>query len=144
MPAMTCYRIRHRDSAGAALDDFHDVLADDASWQAYGPMSGQAFEAQLFVAPAHPRKPDWSAFIEQGFAGLNVGMSSSPSALLIVRIPPVGRGNRRRIMFAFPFGPAGRFLLSSDAYERNYWTEDGVKCPLSPKRIFTRAHSCHR
>lgn len=120
MPALTCFRIRSQTQAGLPLSELPDVLDDPTRVRSLGPVDGPNFTAQLFVAASVPRRPDWSDFVESGFSGLTIGQTASPSALLVIRVKPAGRGRRRPIMFAFPFGPAGRFLLRSDSYERGY------------------------
>jgi uncharacterized protein (TIGR04141 family) len=120
MPALTCYRIRPQTQAGQPVSEFTDVLDDPRRVRSHGPIEGDHFSAQLFEATPIPHRPDWADFVEGSFPGVSVPFTSAPSALLVVRVRPAGRGRRRQVLFAFPFGPAGRFLLRSDSYERGY------------------------
>jgi uncharacterized protein (TIGR04141 family) len=120
MPAITCYRIRP-EIAGHPVADFSDVVDfSDQPVTSVGPVDSDRFTAQAFVVDSVPHPVSWAGFVQSGFDGLQVGRSMSPSALVVVRARPLGRGRRQPLMFVFAFGVAGRFLLRSDAYERGY------------------------
>lgn len=121
VPTLNCYRIRASTPTGQVLTEFEDVLEEDVSVESYGPVEGKHFSACLFVARSGPRRPDWSDFIESGFSDVAIQPApTAPAALLVARIQPSGRGRPRPILFAFAFGPGGRYLLRRDVYERGY------------------------
>lgn len=117
MPSLTCYRVPER-IGDQPVDDFTDVVdLDDFDVTTHGPVDRNGFRAQLYVINRYPHEPRWGAFLRQGFGeGLDFPPSISPAALLLVEL----RRRRQRMMFAFPFGIAGRFLLRPDGYERGY------------------------
>jgi uncharacterized protein (TIGR04141 family) len=120
VPALTCYRLRSH-IGGRTVAEFDDVVdVGDHAVGIVGPVEGDRFTAMAYVLDSVPRPVSWAGFLQSGFDGLQLGRSMSPSALVIVRARPAGRGRRRDLMFAFAFGTAGRYLLRSDAYERGY------------------------
>ncbi|HVL06530.1 MAG TPA: DUF6119 family protein [Acidimicrobiales bacterium] len=100
------------------VEDFTDVVdLGDFDVTTYGPIEATGFRAQLYVINRYPHEVRWAGFLRQGFGDeVDIARTISPAALLLVEL---GR-RRQRIMFAFPFGIAGRFLLRSDGYERGY------------------------
>lgn len=130
MPALTCYRITTR---GHEPLDFDDVLDSDGPGVLHTEeAAGVGFAAKVFVLRPPPHTPSWAPFLREGFSELTVGQGTSPSALLLVRAessPP----DAHDLMFAFAFGPTGRFLLRRDSYERGY----GLRAALN--LIYPRA-----
>ncbi len=117
MPSLTCYRVPER-IGDQLVEDFADVVdLGDFDVTTYGPIEANGFRAQLFVINRFPHEARWAGFLRQGFGeDVDIPRSISPAALLLVEL----RRRRQRIMFAFPFGIAGRFLLRTDGYERGY------------------------
>ena len=122
MPPLSCHRIR--DEICEVIDtNFEDLLLDPQvdGIELHGPIDGRDFRAVAFVANSAPNRTSWSPFLESGFAGLSLGLSMSPSAVLLVQF---GRGRRRSpsggVIFAFTFGYGGRFLLRPDSTVRGY------------------------
>jgi uncharacterized protein (TIGR04141 family) len=120
LPAFTCYRIRSQLPSGEPSVEFDDVVELDADVRYFGPAQGPGFTAHLFMRRAPARVVDWAPFLQAEFDEIRIARSVAPSALLVVEARPPGRGRRRPIVFAFPFGPAGRFMLKSNAFERGY------------------------
>jgi uncharacterized protein (TIGR04141 family) len=102
---------------GKTRHQLADYLSSTTA-QSAGTLAGRGFDAELFVEPATSRLPAWEPFVRTGFPGAQLARSTSSSALLVVRTHPTQR--LKRLLFAFPFGPAGRFMLDPDTYERGY------------------------
>jgi uncharacterized protein (TIGR04141 family) len=117
MPSLTCYRIRP-PTTGESMT-FEDVIESEGSGlNASSEYIGQDFVAKAFVLNPNAHSMPWAPFVNQGFPDLTIGRGSSVSALVIVNIH--GKRSAPDRMFAFAFGPSGRFLLRRDCYERGY------------------------
>jgi uncharacterized protein (TIGR04141 family) len=113
---LTCFRL-HSVLEGKPVDDFDDFIdvESDGIRQEDGPVAGPDFEAKIYVLTTAPRAPGWAAFVAQGFDRMNVPISASTGALLIVHLLNEDDG-----YFAFTFGVMGRHLLRDDAPRRAY------------------------
>ena len=102
MPSLSCYRICAAVN-GEDISEFDDVVdPGEMKILEFGPFEGDGFSAKCFVVQVSPRPVQWEAFLLQGFPEMRAGLSSSPSALLVVKIKGKGRGTSRAdCMFAF-------------------------------------------
>lgn len=132
MVGLTCYRVPERIGGERVVDFGGVVEKSDRAVGESGPVAGPGFTAMIYVVTARPHDPPWASFLREGFTDdLRLGNASSPAALLVVRVTV----KRRKVMFAFPFGPAGRSLLRSDAIQRGY----GLRTALN--LIYRRSNS---
>ncbi len=116
MPNLSCYRLHDPEADRPALD-FDDFVETDQPLSVSAVAAFDDFEAKLYVSAGNPHVPPWASFLSEGFQNLNWPTLSSTSAVLIVALL---EGGERTRWFAFTFGPAGRFLLRSNAYRRAY------------------------
>ena len=119
MTALSCYRVRRALMSGIAHDP-DGVLADDAAgFDRTEVYDRPDFLAWAYIVRSHPGPPEWGSFLGSAFPGLSMGLTGGPSALLVVRAKASDR-RKQDSMFAFAFGPVGRFLIRNDGYERGY------------------------
>ena len=117
MTQLTCFKLASTID-GQPVTDWTEAL-EATKLQVSEPrtVTGRNFAAHLVLVTAFPHEALWAEFIYSGYGDSPaVPRASTPSALLIVEVERRGKTLR----FAFPFGPSGRFLLRSDAYERGY------------------------
>ena len=108
---LTVYRLRPLD----CLEDAVDL--EKAQRCYHDRLDNSELVAELYVPPAIPRPPGWAGFIASGFPSAPIGLTASPSALLIVSVPETGtaESDQRRFFYAFTFGVGGRHLLRMEA-----------------------------
>jgi uncharacterized protein (TIGR04141 family) len=93
------------------------VDADGPGVSASDVYEGPGFEAQAFLVTPPPHAVPWAAFLSQAFPELAITRTAAPSAVLVVK---VDRQQQEDLVFAFSFGPAGRFLLRRDVLKRGF------------------------
>ncbi len=119
VPLLSCYRIRLPVYNSPEVD-FADVV-EVGNHQVLGPVEFEDFTAMAYVLKTGAHAVSWADFAQSGFPGLLLPLSMSPSALVVVRAQANNsRSPQPYLMFAFAFGPAGRHLLRSDAYDHGY------------------------
>lgn len=117
MPALSCYRVFPFDPDTFQLVDVVD--AEGPGITASDEYRGADFIAMAFLFNPPPHAVPWADFLRQGFPELVVSRSSSPSALLVVQVDEKPK-NDGPLVFAFTFGPSGRFLLRGDSFARGF------------------------
>lgn len=128
MPAFACYALKS-ELNGVPVQLLSDFLIDNAVATVYGPTASPDFEVQLWVTEALPRPPRWGGFLQDGFPEIGIPLTSSTSALLVVRVEASPSH-----YFALAFGPAGRHLLRDEAPIRGF----GLKVALKNRRTDLR------
>lgn len=109
-----CYRLRDT-LGGVTPEDLDDYIDHESEPQVYGPLDFGDFTAKLYVIQSVPHSPSWEGFIRTGFDAVGqLALVTSSGAAVVVAIQP------ENLHFAITFGTLGRFLLRSDAWQREY------------------------
>lgn len=116
MASLTCYRLWSQ-IAGHAVEDPHQAIdGGDLTYIEYGPIAGRNFTAFVLVVKNVPHEPRWSSFVRSASAEVEIPLSNSPGALVLVEVPAADSTLR----LAFAFGVLGRFLLANNGYQRGF------------------------
>ena len=113
--SLTLYRL-HDKIDSKPVQKFDTFIDPDKRTTSHDLKATFDFQARLFVAPPEEGPPAWLEPLEAGFGELkDIPDSVNNTAVLILRI----KNGTRPLYFAATFG-AGRFLLRSDSFRRNY------------------------
>ena len=120
MTLLTCFRIRS-EIGGRSIGGFDDVVnLDEYSVKQSKSIPENGFEAKVYVIDESPHSVPRGTFLQSGFDKLNIGLSTSPSALLVVKIPEFVRGKVKRDSHSPEWGDAGYFNLSDNRQFHRY------------------------
>jgi uncharacterized protein (TIGR04141 family) len=126
--SLSLYRLRDQVNSSTTEKYVH-FIEPKKKTTAYDLRGSYDFGARLFVAPPEVGPPSWLEPLKAGFGELKqIPNSVSNSAVLIIEV----KRSKRALHFAATFG-AGRFLLKSGTFERNYGLRVAINT-IYPKR----------